>query len=139
MIPGSPAYVAKAMSFRGPARAQHDVGIQRAQRCAEYERALNNASLQEPRLIGRNATHLQLLIAEEVDLLRDLPAAGFSLAELLEQKNEETARNMGAKSFLFRIMPDRLRHRGASRQHALNNWADSAPKKRTPSFPLLPA
>jgi hypothetical protein len=53
---------------------------------------------------------------------------GTSLADLLELKDAEPVRSLGFKNFLFKIMQERLRDRGASRQQEL---------KRVPTKGLL--
>lgn len=83
------------------------------------ERELRAASLLQPHLIGRDVARLQLLTAEEIDLVQHLPAAGISLADLLERKDQDPARNMGFKNFLLRSLPDQMRARGPARQREL--------------------
>ncbi|HLJ58607.1 MAG TPA: hypothetical protein VKZ50_02630 [bacterium] len=79
----------------------------------EYETALRGAHLLRSTELGRDVARLQLLTAEEIELLRHLIPQGLSLADILERKDEESMRNMGFKNFLFRIMRDRV-HRATT-------------------------
>jgi len=76
---------------------------------AEYEEALNRAHVLQSSEIGRDIARLQLLSAEEVELLRYLIPQGPSLADLLSRKDRDATRNMAFKNFLFRTEAEGLR------------------------------
>lgn len=89
-----------------------------------YEQALKRRHLLQSTILRKDVARLQLLTAEDIEILRDLIHEGTALADLLERKSVEPFLNIPFKNFLLSVMPERLSTRGAGRRQELERVID---------------